>query len=85
MNCKYRYHGYLRSLPAPTDHASLSQVERVVFTADDLERWKTEDDPAEKEWIGVPVRKRRTEDDISLFAHFEDIRRIDNLDRNVPH
>ena len=85
MRYKYKYHGYLKSLPAPSDLASLEQMDQITFSADDLERWKTEGDPSDKAWVGVPVRKRRTEEGISLFAHFEDIRRIDNLDRNDPH
>ncbi len=85
MKCRYRHHGYLKLLPKPPDAEALEKAERITFSVDDLERWRTEDDVAEKEWVGVPVRKRRTEDCISLFAHFEDIRRIDNLDRAEPH
>ncbi len=84
MNCKYKYLGYLKLLPEAPDPDALAQLERITYGPDDLEQWRSEDDAAEKEWVGVPVRKRRTEDGLALFAHFEDIRRIDNLDRNAP-
>lgn len=85
MKYKNKYHGFLKSLPQLPDPTALEQADRILFSADDLEQWKTEDNQSEKEWVGVPVRKRRTEDGLALFAHFEDIRRIDNLDRNEHH
>ncbi len=84
MNCKYKHHGYLKLLQEPPDPAALAELDRIEYGPDDLEQWKSDDDRMEKEWVGVPTRKRRTEDGLSLLAHFEDIRRIDNLDRAVP-
>ncbi|HDP34665.1 MAG TPA: hypothetical protein ENN29_06090 [Candidatus Hydrogenedentes bacterium] len=71
-------------LPEPPEPDRLAQTDQVFFDAGDLEQWKSEDDASEKEWVGVPVRKRRTDEGLALLAHFEDIRRIDNLNRNEP-
>jgi len=84
MHSKYRYHGYLKQLPGSPDPEALKHIDKVVFTADSLEHWKCMDDIAEKEWVNVPVRVSRSDDGVALHAHFEDIRRIDNLDHKVP-
>lgn len=84
MHSKYRYHGYLKQLPGSPDPEALKHINQVVFTADSIDHWKCVDDPAEKEWVNVPVRVNRTEEYVALRAHFEDIRRIDNLDHKEP-
>ena len=84
MHSKYRYHGYLKQLPGSPDPEALKHINKVVFNADSLEHWKCVDDTAEKEWVNVPVRVSRSDEGVALHAHFEDIRRIDNLDHKEP-
>jgi len=76
----------LKKLPLPLPHDPLSSDfdGQVVFGADDLEKWPTQDDPSEKEWQCVPSRIRKGDEGALLVGHFEDIRRIDNLDRSKP-
>lgn len=84
MHSKYRYHGYLRRLPGSPDPEQLKHINQVVFSADSIEHWKCTDDPTEKEWVNVPARVNRIEEGVALRGHFEDIRRIDNLDHKTP-
>ena len=84
MHSNYRYLGYLKQFPGPPDPEALRQVNHIAFNADSIETWKCFDDPAEKEWRNIPVRVSRGEEGAQLRGHFEDIRRIDNLDRRVP-
>lgn len=85
MHSKYRYHGFLKQIQNIPDAETLSRVDHISFSAEDIEHWKCTDDPTEKEWLSVPVRVVRTEDGTAMLrGHFEDIRRIDNLDRKEP-
>lgn len=84
MDSNYKYLGYLKSLQAHPDPDALTSLEQIVFEGENLERWNTRDDKAEKEWKSVPVRLKHTDEGVLLLGHFEDIRRIDNLDRNEP-
>lgn len=84
MHSKYRYHGYLKQLSGSPEPEQLKHINQVVFSSDSIEHWKCTDDPTEKEWLNVPVRVSRIEEGVALRGHFEDIRRIDNLDHKQP-
>ncbi len=74
----------MKKLPLPHVPPSSEFEGQTVLGADDLQKWPTQDDPSEKEWQCVPSRVRKGEEGTLLVGHFEDIRRIDNLDRGKP-
>lgn len=59
-------------------------LDALTFDMASLEGWSLADDPSEKEWQNVPARLKRGAEGVQLVGHFEDIRRIDNLDRDQP-
>lgn len=80
----YEYSGDLKTLlpaPDPTLRDSLPYIE---FSADDLSQWNLLDSDQETEWLHIPAMLERTADGVMLRGHFEDVRRIDTLDRDDP-
>jgi len=81
---RYEYSGYLKPLLQAPEPRSLESLDAILFTADDLAQWQTVDDDADREWQHIPARTERTEEGLLLEGQFEDVRRIDNIERNDP-
>jgi hypothetical protein len=80
----YEYSGYLKTLLGAPDPALTDQLEAVEFSADDLAQWSLADDDAEREWQHIPSMIERTPDGVMLRGYFEDLRRIDYLEKDDP-
>jgi len=81
---RYEYSGYLKTLLEAPDAGLRDSLEHVEFSADDLEHWNLVDEDAEKEWQNIPAATERTDTGLILRGHFEDVRRIDQLDKDDP-
>ena len=80
----YRAIGILKHLRAKLNRPPESSTERIRFDAEALRGWQPGDDAAEPEWKAVQGRIRPAENAIRLSAHFENVRRIDIIDRSEP-
>ncbi len=81
---RYEYSGFLKNILGEPDPGLGDTLEQVQFTADDLMQWSTQDEETEKEWLHTPVWVERTPEGMLLQGQFEDVRRIDNIDKNDP-
>ena len=81
---EYEYSGYLNTLLDRPDPAVRDALEHIEFSADDLAQWGLVDDPAHREWVHIPATVERTGEGVLLQGHFEEVRRIDTLDRDDP-
>ncbi|HEX73356.1 MAG TPA: hypothetical protein ENN65_08590 [Candidatus Hydrogenedentes bacterium] len=81
---RYEYSGYLSTILDAPDPEARDSLECVRFTADDIAQWALADDEAYGEWQHIPATVERTAEGVLLVGHFEDVRRIDHLDRNDP-
>ena len=84
MHSIHKYLGYLEQIPDAPEPEATRDVPQVVFSPENLEKWKRTDDPGEQEWIRVPAWANRMADFVLLRGDFAAIRRIDNLDRKTP-
>ncbi len=80
----YEYGGYLSTLLDAPDWAARDSVDSVVFTADDLSKWRTRDLAHAAEWKGIPVRKEIKEAGVLIEGDFREVVRIDSLSPNDP-
>lgn len=80
----YEYSGYLKTVLGAPDPALRETMECVEFSGDDLVQWPLNDLESEREWQHIPVVIDRTPDGVLLRGYFEDVRRIDYLDRDDP-
>lgn len=81
---RYEYSGFLKTLLQAPDPKALESVDAIEFSADDLAQWKPVDDDADREWQHITARTERIDEGVLLEGQFEDVRRIDNIDRNDP-
>ncbi len=80
----YEYSGNLRSLLTAPDPDAWKKVDGIEFTAKELAQWTLLDDEKEREWQHIPATIDERQDALVLHGHFEDVRRIDNVDRENP-
>lgn len=81
---RYEYSGYLSTILDAPDPETRDTLECVRFTADDMAQWALADEETCGEWQNIPATAERTPKGVLLVGHFEEVRRIDNLDRNDP-
>ena len=81
---RYEYSGYLKTFMDAPDPKRWDSLDSVEFTAEDLAAWELVDDDADKEWQHIPAGVERRGDTVQLWGHFEEVRRIDNLDHDDP-
>lgn len=80
----YEYLGYLETVLPKPDLEAMDKVDAVVFTAEDLAQWTTEDLEYTVEWRTIPARKMETEGGIRLEGHFQGVASMDSLSENDP-
>lgn len=78
------YSGYLKTVLGDAVPELTEEIECVEFTGDDLAQWARLDDDAEREWQHIPASLERTPEGVMLRGYFEDVRRIDYLDKDDP-
>lgn len=75
----YEYQGYLATILYAPDPEAYTQVDHIDFTADDIMKWTTRDQPWEKQWQKIPPLRKRNGDAVQFTARFHDEPRIDVL------
>lgn len=75
----YEYTGHLSTILSAPDESVRDTLAHVSFSADDMAEWRPKDLKSEREWKGIPVTTRRTEEGIEVSGNFEDMRRMDVL------
>ncbi len=80
----YDYSGYLKGVIDPPDPTLRESLACVEFSADDMAQWSLRDDETEREWQHIPVSVERSKEGVRLKGGFEEVRRIDNLDKDDP-
>ena len=73
----YKYSGYLATLLDAPDPGIRDELDAVVFTAEDLMQWDTEEQEVQREWEHIPVRRTLSGKAVRLEGQFEGIRRLD--------
>ena len=80
----YEYSGYLKTLHLEPAQSEAQKAPAIVFTPEDIAKWVITDTPAEKEWVNTPARIKSEDDTLTLSGNFEQVRRIDSLERDDP-
>ena len=80
----YEYSGYLSTILYKPDPASSESVDAISFTPQDLANWKTLDFNHAPEWRQVPVKRKNTDDCVSIEGDFRGVLAIDSLSADDP-
>lgn len=80
----YEYSGYLSTILYTPDEDARDSIESVVFSSEDLAKWRPVDLPEAVEWRSIPVKKTVSEDAVTVEGDFKGVRGIDVLSSDVP-
>jgi len=81
---QYEYSGYLKTLIHAPDPKQRESLDHIHFSADDIARWVCKDDPATREWMGIPAESVHKGEHVTLRGRFNEVRRIDNIRDHSP-
>ena len=80
----YEYGGYLSTILDAPDWELRDTVDSIVFTAEDLRNWRTQDLEHSVEWRGITVRKEAMQSSVLIEGDFREVVRIDSLSPDDP-
>ncbi|MCH7909704.1 MAG: hypothetical protein IIB38_08820, partial [Candidatus Hydrogenedentes bacterium] len=80
----YEYSGYLSTILYKPDPTLSESVDAISFTPQDLANWKTLDFSHAPEWRQVPVKRKNTDEGVSIEGDFRGVLAIDSLSADDP-